>query len=64
VFIIGVTIGGSGRGRETLDMGMLEINNQYCIRKKRMGHTLEGVCKGDWDTRLQKNPQIYYSLQL
>jgi len=43
VFIVGATIGSSGRGRETLDMGTLEINNQYHIRKKRMGRTLEGV---------------------
>jgi len=43
VFIVGATIGSSGRGRETLDTGMLEINNQYHIRKKRMGRTLEGV---------------------
>jgi len=43
VFIVGVTIGSSGRGRETLDTGTLEINNQYHIRKKRMGRTLEGV---------------------
>jgi len=43
VFIVSAAIGSSGRGRETLDMGMLEINNQYCIRKKRMERTLEGV---------------------
>jgi len=43
VFIVSVAIGGSGRGRETLDMGMLEINNQYYIRKKRMERTLEEV---------------------
>jgi len=43
VFIVGVTIGSSGRGRETLDTGTLEINNQDCIRKKRMERTLEGV---------------------
>jgi len=43
VFIVGVAIGGSGRGRETLDMGTLEINNQYCRRKKRRERTLEGV---------------------
>jgi len=43
VFIVGVAISGSGRGRETLDTGMLEINNQYCRRKKRMERTLEGV---------------------
>ena len=48
VFIVGAAIGGSGRGRETLDTGTLEINNQYCIRKKRMEHTLEGVAsEGD-----------------
>jgi len=27
MFIVGAAIGGSGRGRETLDMGTLEINN-------------------------------------
>jgi len=43
VFIVGVAIGGSSRGRETLDTGTLEINNQYCRRKKRMERTLEGV---------------------
>jgi len=43
VFIISAAIGGSSRGRETLDMGTLEINNQYCIRKKKMEHSLEGV---------------------
>jgi len=43
VFIIGATIGSSGRGRETLDVGTLEINNQYRIKKKRMGCALEGV---------------------
>jgi len=43
VFIVGATIGSSGRGRETLDTGTLEINDQHCIRKKRMGRTLEGV---------------------
>jgi len=43
VFIVGAAVGGSGRGRETLDTGTLEINNQYCIRKKRMERTLEGV---------------------
>jgi len=36
VFIVDATIGSSGRGRETLDAGTLEINNQYRIRKKRM----------------------------
>ena len=43
VFIVGVAIGGSSRGRKTLDTGTLEINNQYCIRKKRMKCTLKGV---------------------
>jgi len=43
VFIVGATISGSGRGRETLDTGTLEINNQYCVRKKRTERTLEGV---------------------
>jgi len=43
VFIVSMAIGGSGRGRETLDTGTLEINNQYCIRKKRMERTLEEV---------------------
>jgi len=43
VFIIGVAIGGSGRGRKTLDTGTLDINNQDCIRKERMECTLEGV---------------------
>jgi len=43
MFIIGATIGSSGRGRETLDTGTLEINNQYCVRKKRTECTLEGV---------------------
>ena len=43
MFIVGAAIGGSSRERETLDTGTLEINNQYCIRKKRMERTLEGV---------------------
>jgi len=43
VFIVSVAIGGSGRGRETLDTGMLDINNQDCIRKERMECTLEEV---------------------
>jgi len=43
VFIIGVAVSGSGWGRETLDMGTLKINNQYCIRKKKMGCILEGI---------------------
>jgi len=43
VFIVGATIGGSGRRRETLDMGTLKINSQYCLRKKKLEHTLEGV---------------------
>jgi len=43
MFIIGVTISSSSRGRKTLDTGMLKINNQYRIRKKRIGHTLEGA---------------------
>jgi len=43
VFIVGATIGSSGTGRETLETGTLEINNQYRIRKKRMRRTLKGV---------------------
>jgi len=43
VFIVSAAISGSGRGRETLDTGTLEINNQYCRRKKRREHTLERV---------------------
>jgi len=43
VFIVSATIGGSGRRRETLDTGTLDINNQDSIRKKRTEYTLEGV---------------------
>jgi len=38
-----MAIGGSSRGGKTLDTGMLDINNQNCIRKERMERTLEGV---------------------
>ena len=31
---------------------------------KKWQHYLKGVCKGDWGTRLQENPQVYYSLWL
>jgi len=43
MFIVSAAIDGSGRGRETLDTGMLDINNQDCIRKKKIECTLEGV---------------------
>jgi len=43
MFIVSAAIGGSSRGRETLDMGTLDINNQDCIRKGRMECILEGV---------------------
>jgi len=43
VFVIGATISGSGRRRETLDTGTLKINSQYCLRKKSLERTLEGV---------------------
>jgi len=43
VLIVSVAIGGSGRGGEALDIGTLDINNQNCIRKERMEHTLEGI---------------------
>jgi len=43
VFVVDATIGSSGRGRETLDTGTLKINSQYCLRKKNLECTLEGV---------------------
>jgi len=43
MFIVGVAVGGSSWKRKTLDTGTLEINNQYCVRKKRTERTLEGV---------------------
>jgi len=43
VLIISMAISGSSRGEETLDTGMLDINNQDCIRKKRREHTLEEI---------------------
>jgi len=38
-----MAVSSSSKGRKTLDMGMLDINNQNCIGKERIEHTLEGV---------------------
>jgi len=43
VLIIGMAIGGSSRGEETLNIGTLDINNQDCIKKERIEYTLEGI---------------------
>jgi len=43
MLIVSMAIGGSSKEGKTLDTGTLDINNQNCIRKKRIECTLEGV---------------------
>jgi len=42
LLIVGAAISGSSRGGETLDMRMLDINNQNCIKKKNRAYLGKG----------------------